>query len=604
MAVDTQVVDAEQLIVKHLDLWTSAQTAKSTAGRGSNNKIELTGIKKLRELILELAVRGKLVPQDPNDEPASELLKRIEADKNELVKAGKLKKQKLLPVITDDEKPFELPANWKWVRLGNLGWLTSSNRVHQKDWTSQGVPFYRTREIVALNKLDSVDNELFISEELYNELTTTGTTPELNDIMLTGVGTIGVPYVVKKTDKFYFKDASVLIFKNVFKINPSFFLHFFRSPTWINQIHEGSMGTTVHTLTIARGSEILVPVPPVRVQARISEAIDRLMALCDQLEQQSYQSIDAHNQLVDTLLQTLVDSANADELASNWQRLSEHFDTLFTTEYSIDALKQTILQLAVMGKLVKQDPTDEPASELLKRIAKEKEALVKAGKIKKQKPLPPITDDEKPFELPKGWEWCRLAEISSIKGGFAYKSTEFINTGDAQVIRMGNVRPDYFRLDENPVYIDGKYAQLTKDYEVLEGEIVITMTGTKGKRDYLYSVLVEPDDVRQRPLFLNQRLCSVRPVIVVSELLSLVMKDSRLLDMIYAKSTGSANQANIGMEAISNWLIPLPPLNEQNKIIAKFMMLNDICSKLTNRLDKIRSIHYLLADTLVEQVII
>lgn len=112
------------------------------------------------------------------------------------------------------------------------------------------------------------------------------------------------------------------------------------------------------------------------------------MALCDQLEQQSYQSIDAHNQLVDTLLQTLVDSANADELASNWQRLSEHFDTLFTTEYSIDALKQTILQLAVMGKLVKQDPTDEPASELLKRIAKEKEALVKAGKVKKQKPLP------------------------------------------------------------------------------------------------------------------------------------------------------------------------------------------------------------------------
>ena len=120
MGLDTQVVDAEQLIVKHLDLWTSAQTAKSTAGRGSNNKIELTGIKKLRELILELAVKGKLVKQDPTDEPASELLKRIAKEKEALVKAGKIKKQKPLPPITDDEKPSELPSGWSVERLGTF----------------------------------------------------------------------------------------------------------------------------------------------------------------------------------------------------------------------------------------------------------------------------------------------------------------------------------------------------------------------------------------------------------------------------------------------------------------------------------------------------
>lgn len=137
------------------------------------------------------------------------------------------------------------------------------------------------------------------------------------------------------------------------------------------------------------------------------------MSLCDQLEQYSLTSPDAHQQLVETLLTTLTDSQNADELAENWARISEHFDTLFTTEVSIDALKQTILQLAVMGKLVPQDPNDEPASELLKRIAQEKAQLVKDGKMKKQKPLPPISDEENHLN-------CRVG------GNGAYSKTSLI----------------------------------------------------------------------------------------------------------------------------------------------------------------------------------
>ncbi|HFR6536424.1 TPA: restriction endonuclease subunit S, partial [Shigella flexneri] len=159
----------------------------------------------------------------------------------------------------------------------------------------------------------------------------------------------------------------------------------------------------------------LFALPPIAEQERIVEKVSSLMSLCDQLEQQSLTSLDAHQQLVETLLGTLTDSQNTAELAENWARISEHFDTLFTTEASVDALKQTILQLAVMGKLVPQDPNDEPASELLKRIAQEKAQLVKEGKIKKQKPLPPISDEEKPFELPEGWEWCRIGNIVNIK---------------------------------------------------------------------------------------------------------------------------------------------------------------------------------------------
>ncbi|MBF4232094.1 restriction endonuclease subunit S, partial [Vibrio anguillarum] len=177
---------------------------------------------------------------------------------------------------------------------------------------------------------------------------------------------------VKAGEKFYFKDASVLIFKNYHGLSAEFLYYLFKSRYWLDAIHKESMGTTVHTLTISRANETLVPVIPVEEQHRIVAKVDELMALCDQLEQQTEASLDAHQVLVETLLATLTNSQDATELMANWTRISEHFDTLFTTEQSIDQLKQTILQLAVMGKLVPQDPNDEPAAKLLERIAEEK----------------------------------------------------------------------------------------------------------------------------------------------------------------------------------------------------------------------------------------
>ncbi|KKO47982.1 hypothetical protein VT06_13895 [Arsukibacterium sp. MJ3] len=593
-------VKVEQLITQHLDLWTQAQTAKSTAGRGSNNKIELTGIKKLRELILELAVRGKLVPQDPNDEPANELLKRIATEKEALVKAGKLKKQKPFLPISDEEKPFELPVGWEWSRLGSLGWLTSSSRVHQKDWTSTGIPFYRTREIVSLCKFGSVENELFISEELYQTLTETGTTPETNDVMLTGVGTIGVPYLVNQQDKFYFKDASVLIFKNVYNIEPEFFLHFFKSPTWIEQIHNGSMGTTVHTLTIARGTEVLVPVPPITEQHAISVKIEELMALCDQLEQQSYQSIDAHNQLVDALLATLTQSHNAEELASNWQRLAAHFDTLFTTEYSINALKQSILQLAVMGKLCKQDPNDEPASELLKRIAFEKDALVKAGKIKKQKPLPPISDEEKPFELPEGWEWCRLGDLAAFQKGYAFKSENYLDSG-VMITKIQNLTDNHI---QNSVYIAPETVAEFDQYLLSEGDIVMTTVGSWFSaplsavgRTFMIRKLFDNSLLNQNAVKLRAWK-GITPSLLLANLRSLSFKN-----YLFIEAQGTANQASITQESIKKFLLCLPPENEQNRIISKLDELMIICDALSGMIDTSKHSQSVLADALVEQVV-
>jgi type I restriction enzyme, S subunit len=580
----------EKLITDHIDIWSSALQTRSTAGRGNNGKIDLYGIKKLRELILELAVRGKLVPQDPNDEPAFELLKRIAAEKAELVKQGKIKKQKPLPEISEDEKPFELPEGWEWVRLGDLGVIGSSSRVHQRDWKSDGIPFYRAREIVTLAKYGEVNNDLFISPELFESLCLNGLSPEANDIMLTGVGTIGVPYIVKSYDKFYFKDASVLIFKNIHAIYSEYLNKIFTSKYWKNEIHKYSMGTTVHTLTISRANEVLIPFASEQDQVGLVSKIDELMLLCDQLEQQSLTSLDAHQQLVETLLATLTDSQNTEDLADNWARISQHFDTLFTTEASIDALKQTILQLAVMGKLVPQDPNDEPASELLKRIEQEKTQLVKEGKIKKQKPLPPVSDEEKPFKLPQGWEWCRLGSMFSIITDGDHQAPPKASNGVPFLV-IGNLNKGEVSL-ENSKFVPKEYFDnLDWSKKPTKNDMLYTVTGSYG-----IPIIVKE----------NCEFCVQRHVAILKSCLNtpnLYLKNVFLTPYAYDLATNIATgiaQKTVPLTGLRVMCIPLPPANEIARIMEKLQTLDVLFLGLKSRLQSAQQTQLHLADALTD----
>ena len=194
--------------------------------------------------------------------------------------------------------------------------------------------------------------------------------------------------------------------------------------------------------------------PPIAEQHRIVAKVDELMTLCDQLENQHNNAAEAHDKLVTHLLGTLTQSQNAEDFNTHWQRISAHFDTLFTTEASIDALKQTLLQLAVMGKLVPQDPNDEPASELLKRIQAEKAKLIAEGKIKKDKPLAEISEEEKPFELPDGWEWTRLNDfvLSIVSGGTPSKNNSEFWNGDIPWASVKDLNVEKF-LDKTQDYI-------------------------------------------------------------------------------------------------------------------------------------------------------
>ena len=253
----------------------------------------------LKKSILQMAVQGKLVPQDPKDEPASVLLERVRAEKEKLIATGKIKRDKSESVIfrrdnshyeklggveqcIDDQIPFEIPYNWSWTRLKNIVNPVSARRVHQSDWKSDGVPFFRAREIAKLSENGFVNNELFISRELYEEYAKSGI-PKAGDIMVTAVGTLGKAYIVKESDVFYYKDASVICLENYSRTNPEYLGFLFQTPFFENLVKQNSAGTTVGTITLISAREYPIPLPPLAEQKRIVDMIKHILPYCERL---------------------------------------------------------------------------------------------------------------------------------------------------------------------------------------------------------------------------------------------------------------------------------------------------------------------------------
>ena len=213
-----------------------------------------TTIKQAKSKILDLAIHGKLVPQDPNDEPPIELLKRINPD---------------FTPCDNGHYTFDVPSGWITTNLGSIFNVVSAKRILKSDWKHSGVPFYRAREIAKLSIYGLVDNELYISEEHYNSLKEKFPVPKASDIMISAVGTIGKCYIVKESDKFYYKDASVLCLCNDYQINAKYIYHIMRSEYMLKQMYDNSKGTTVDTITIEKAKQYILPLPPLAEQQRI-----------------------------------------------------------------------------------------------------------------------------------------------------------------------------------------------------------------------------------------------------------------------------------------------------------------------------------------------
>ncbi|MCD9525630.1 restriction endonuclease subunit S [Photobacterium carnosum] len=567
----------ESLITQHIDTWTSTVKTKSASGRGSRKKLELYGVKKLRELILELAVRGKLVPQDLNDEPASVLLERIVAEKTQLVKDKKIKNPKALSQICDD-KPFPIPNSWIWSQLGFLTNYGVCDKAEPKDvatstWVLEleDVEKSTSKLLKKVNfegrAFKSSKNRFLKNDVIYGKLR-----PYLDKVLVADED--GVCTTEMIPIRGYNEDIVSEFLRLVLK-----------TPYFIQYANSSTHGMNLPRMGTEKARDALIPLVPINEQHRIVAKVDELMSLCDQLEQQTEASIEAHELLVSTLLNTLTNSADADELMENWVRISDHFDTLFTTEESIDQLKQTILQLAVMGKLVPQDPNDEPASVLLERIAEEKTQLIKDKKIKKQKELPPIADDEKPFELPNGWEWCRFGTLVNFK---------------AELVRP----EEYLDLDQvAPDSIEKGTGKLIKRRTVAE-------SGVKGPNSRFYAGQVLYSKIRpslSKAIIAEfDGLCSADmyplEAMVNSEFLLKIILSEVFLTQVRA-AENRIKMPKLNVDSLSNILVPICPDNEMGRIISKLFELLFVSDQLKQHINKSHQTQIQLTDAIVEQAI-
>jgi type I restriction enzyme S subunit len=588
----------ENLITAHLDIWTSAIKTKSAAGRGSSKKLELVGVKKLRELILELAVRGKLVPQDPSDEPASELLKKIASEKAKLISEKIIRKQKDLPTISEDELAFEVPKGWVWARLGNVcKKITDGSHNPPRD-SGEGYPMLSSQN-VNYGTIDFsspsryVTEEGFISEDLRTNI-------QPLDVLLNIVASIGRTAVVPEDAPKFVLQRSVAVLST--SLDSYYFSKLLVSPLCLNYYNKHAKGTAQKGIYLGKLSLMPLAIPPINEQHRIVAKVDELMTLCDQLEAQTEASIDAHKTLVEVLLATLTDAKDADELFEAWQRLSQHFDVLFTTQDAISQLKQTILQLAVMGKLVKQDPNDELASKLLERIAAEKQQLIKDGKIKKQKLLPPIKDEEKPFELPHGWDWAKLSVITTGMDS-GWSPACLANSSPSEDV-WGVLKTTAVQVMEYLEFENKELPEKLKPRPVAEvktGDILFTRAGPMNRVGI--SCLVQ----NTRPkLMISDKIIRFHPmeIGIYGRFIALCLNAGATAAYLEdAKSGMAASQVNITQEKLAAAPIPLAPLAQQHRIVTKVDELMALCDSLKERLNQAQTTQLHLTDAIVEQTL-
>ena len=533
------------------------------------------GIQRLREMILQLAVQGKLVPQDPTDEPAAVLLTKIQAEKERLIQAGTIKRPKPLPPIQEDEKPFELPNGWEWVRLGEIGdWGAGATPLRSKlSYYGGSIPWFKSGELTS----DYIDK----SEETITELALAECSLRLNkkgDVLIAMYGaTIGKTSILNVDGT---TNQAVCACTPFLKDITKYLLLLLKAykPRFI------SLGSGGAQPNISREKIIstIACFPPLQEIPRIVAKVDALMALCDELEALQQKRAQLQLSTHHAVLESLANAQTPLDLQTAWQRLQAAMPLLFTQPQQIKGLRETILQLAVRGKLVPQDPSDEPAAVLLAKISAEKERLIKQGTIKRQKPLPPIREEEIPIELPQGWINIRFAEFAQeiFTGPFGsvLHKSDYIENG-VPLINPSHMVNDRIVADFSISVSDEKADKLSS-YKLSVGDIVISRRGEMGR-----CALVDEQA--------DGWLCGTGSFFIrfdrrLNRRFILILFKTRLIrDYLNGNSIGTT-MTNLNHGILNQMPILLPPEKEIPRILAKVDALMALCDEWEARLQAAR----------------
>ena len=546
---------------------------------------------KLRELVLQLAVRGKLVEQDPEDEPADELLKAIKAYKDELVKNKQLRKERPLHPVDELDQPFELPSKWRWCRWNDISLCIGDVDHKMPGEIKDGIPYVSPRDFKENNQID-FERAKKISREDFEALRQK-IQPTRGDIIFPRYGTIGENRLVE-TDLEFLASYSCAIIKNCIDfLEPKYSFLYSLSGLAKQEIEKYTNKTTQANVGVKSIKSFVFPLPPLAEQKRIVEACDRILTLCDKIDQQQQQRHDKLVKMNEVAIAKLLAAQTPDDFDTHWQRLWQNFDLLYSIPETIPKLRQAILQLAVQGKLVEQDPNDEPASALLKSIEVEHKELITQGLVKRRKPLPAISVDEAPFELPKLWSWARFPELGEFGRGKSKhrprNDPKLYEDGKYPLVQTGDVaRSNGVIQTHTNLYNDVGLAQ-SRLWP--QGTLCITIAANIADSGLLGFDACTPDSVVG--FVPSKKIGDAR----YFEFFMRTAKE-RLQD--FAPSTA---QKNINLAILEKVLIPLPPLAEQKRIVAKVDRLMALCDAMEAKLTAARAQRETLMEAAARQVL-
>ena len=543
-------------------------------------------IARLRRFILDLAVRGKLVEQDPVDEPASELLKRIAAEKARLVKAGKIKKSKSKQADRFNTL-FELPKSWKWATLCDLflydaGVKRQPKNLNQKLWLLELEDIekdsgrLRVRITASERESKSTKSEFRVGDILYGKLR-----PYLNKVLV--------------ADRPGYSTTEIVALRPLLRLCPQYCALVLRRPDFVDYVTRLGQGTKMPRLRTEDAVVAPFPLPPLAEQHRIVAKVDELMALCDRLEAARTEREATRDRMSAASLIRLNDPDPDPVVFRNHAAFAlENLAPLTTRTDQIKALRQTILNLAVRGKLVKQDPNDEPAAELLKRIAAEKVGLIKTREIRKKEALPSIEQADEPFPIPPSWVWSYLGNLFHLVTDGAHHTPRYIDRG-ISFLSVKDVSSGTINFTNARQISEDQHTELCKRCCPQKGDILLTKVGTTG-------IAVPVKTERPFSIFVSVALLKFSTVELSQDYLCHLINSPFVRQQSKDNTQGIGNQ-NLVLRLINGFALPIPPLAEQRRIVAKVDELIALCGQLEARLNTGDATRNRLLDALLHETL-
>ena len=480
----------------------------------------------LKNSILQLAIQGKLVEQRPEEGTTEELFARIQEEKQRLIAEKKIKKEKPLPEITDDEKPFDIPESWKWVRLGEVFNITmgQSPKGTSVSENGLGLEFHQGKVYFGVDYLEK-------TSQTTEEITKIA---EPNSILLCVRAPVGIVNIV---------DRKICIGRGLCAItsfgvmSEKFMLFFIRA--FQNDFIKKSTGTTFKAITNEVVKNQLFPLPPLAEQKRIVAKIEELLPYIDRYEQA-------------------------------WSKL-EQFNSRFPED-----MKKSLLQYAIQGKLVEQRPEEGTAEELFAQIQGEKQRLIAEKKIKKEKPLPEITEDEKPFDIPESWKWVRLGTLVQFENGDRSSKypveTDYVDSG-IPFFGAKDMGEKYMLFDNVRYISESKFNELGNG-KLQDLDFICLLRGSVGK------IAIFAKDLKHQTGFICAQMVILRCIdSSMVQYLYHIMKSAYYVKIVESKTTGTAVR-QLPAKELANVIIPLPPLAEQKRIVEKLEQLLPLCERL------------------------